>query len=127
MAWATLYGLGGYWLGGSIHRLRGPVALSSIVLATLLTIAFLIFVRRNERQLEAEAERALPGPLDGYQPKARTRPARRPHVPLPVSSQDERDPAPSGENEPLTTDEESKDRAEPEQENTQGSERLLKI
>jgi hypothetical protein len=41
----------------------------SIVLATLVIIAFLIFVRRNEQRLEAEVERALPGPLDGYLPK----------------------------------------------------------
>ena len=127
IAWATLFGLGGYCLGGTIHRLRGPVALTTIVLATLLTIAFLIFVRRNEQRLEAEAERALPGPLDTYQPKARKRPARRPHVPLPVSSQDETAPTPYTENEPQTTHEESKDRAEPEKEDTHGSERFFKI
>jgi membrane protein DedA with SNARE-associated domain len=68
--WATLYGLGGYFLGDHIHRLTGPVAITSIVLATLVIIAFLIFVRRNEQRLEAEAERALPGPLDAYPPQA---------------------------------------------------------
>src|SRR5438445_949219 len=37
------------------------------VLAVLTLLAFLVFVRRNERRLEEEAERALPGPLDAYQ------------------------------------------------------------
>src|SRR5256884_2648683 len=33
--WATLYGLGGYFLGDNVHRLTGPVAIASMVLATL--------------------------------------------------------------------------------------------
>src|SRR5256885_16269179 len=69
IVWATLFGLGGYYLGDSIHRLTGPVAIACTVLATFIIIAFLIFVHRNEQRLEAEAERALPGPLDAYQQK----------------------------------------------------------
>src|SRR5437016_13543106 len=65
IAWATIVGLGGYFLGHTIHRLTGPAAIISIVLATLLIIASFIFVRRNEQQLEEKAERALPGPIDG--------------------------------------------------------------
>ena len=56
IVWATLFGLGGYYLGDSIHRLTGPVAIACTVLATLVIIAFLIFVRHNEQLLEAEAE-----------------------------------------------------------------------
>src|SRR5436190_3541284 len=63
IVWATLIGLGGYYLGDAMHRLKGPVAITTCVLATLVTIAFLVFVHRNEQRLEAEAERALPGPL----------------------------------------------------------------
>ncbi|TMC35677.1 MAG: DedA family protein [Chloroflexi bacterium] len=59
IVWATLFGLGGYYLGDNIHRLTGPVAITCTVLATLIIIAFLIFVHRNEQRLEAEAERAL--------------------------------------------------------------------
>ena len=66
--WATLYGLGGYFLGGNVHRLTGPIGIITVVLAALIIIVFLIFLRRNERRLEDEAERALPGPLDEYQP-----------------------------------------------------------
>jgi membrane protein DedA with SNARE-associated domain len=64
--WATLYGLGGYFLGEQIHRLTGPVGTITIVLAVLFIITFAIFVWRNERQLEDRAEKALPGPIEKY-------------------------------------------------------------
>ncbi len=67
--WATLFGLGGYFLGGRVQQLTGPVGIITIVLAALIIIAFLIFIRRNEKRLEDEAERALPGPLDAHQPE----------------------------------------------------------
>ena len=62
--WATLYGLGGYFLGNAIHRLTGPIGPLTVTLGLLITIAFLVFVRRNERRLEEEAERAFPTSLD---------------------------------------------------------------
>jgi membrane protein DedA with SNARE-associated domain len=64
--WATLYGLGGYFLGEEIHRLTGPVGIVTIVLAALIIIASLIVVRRNEKRLEEKAERAYPGPIEQY-------------------------------------------------------------
>ena len=64
--WATLYGLGGYFLGEQIHRLTGPVGTISIVLALIFLVAFAIFVWRNEKQLEVRAEKALPGPIENY-------------------------------------------------------------
>ena len=67
IVWATLYGLGGYFLGENVHRLAGPVGIVAIILAVLFLIAFFLFVRRNENRLEDEAERALPGALDEYQ------------------------------------------------------------
>lgn len=66
ITWATLIGLGGYYLGDAMHRLKGPVAITTCVLAVLIMIAFLVFVRRNEQRLEEEAEKALPGPLYTY-------------------------------------------------------------
>lgn len=68
--WATVYGLGGYFLGDNVHRLTGPVGIVTIVLAVCIIIAFLLFLRRNEQRLEDEAERALPGSLDEYQSSA---------------------------------------------------------
>ena len=64
--WATLYGLGGYFLGEEIHRLTGHVGIVTIVLAVLIIIASLIFVRRQEKQLEEKAEKAFPGPIENY-------------------------------------------------------------
>ena len=69
--WATLYGLGGYFLGDNIHRLTGPIGPITIVLGLLITIASLVFVRRNEQRLEEEAEHAFPGPLRAFQPEGR--------------------------------------------------------
>lgn len=65
IVWATVYGLGGYFLGKNVHRLAGPVGTTTLVLALLLILAGIIFLRRNEQQLEEKAERALPGPIDG--------------------------------------------------------------
>ncbi len=66
IVWATVYGLGGYLLGNNIHLLTGPVSIITIVLASLIVLAFLIFLRRNEHRLEDEAERAFPGPIENY-------------------------------------------------------------
>ena len=38
------------------------------MLGLLITLASLVFVRRNEQRLEEEAERAFPGPLDVSSP-----------------------------------------------------------
>ena len=69
--WATLYGLGGYFLGDNIHRLTGPVGPITFALGLLITIVSLVFVRRNEQRLEEEAERTLPGPIDAPSPVGR--------------------------------------------------------
>ena len=67
IVWATIYGLGGYYLGKNIQRLTGPIGTITIILAVIITIAFLIFVRFNEQRLEDIAEKEFPGPLDSYQ------------------------------------------------------------
>jgi membrane protein DedA with SNARE-associated domain len=66
ITWATIYGLGGYFLGENVHRLTGPVGIITVVLGALIIIAFLIFLRHNEQRLEEEAEQALPGPFDSH-------------------------------------------------------------
>jgi hypothetical protein len=38
------------------------------IAAAVVIVAFLVFLRRNEKRLEEEAERAFPGPLDMSQP-----------------------------------------------------------
>ena len=60
IVWATTFGLGGYLLGQEIIRLSGPLDIGLLVTAVVVVIAFLLFLRRNEERLTAEAERALP-------------------------------------------------------------------
>ncbi len=67
IVWATIFGLGGYFLGDRVQQLSGPVGIVALVAAAILLVVFFIFLRRNEKRLEDEAERALPGPLDAYQ------------------------------------------------------------
>ena len=127
IVWATLFGLGGYFLGDNIHRLRGPVAITTIVLAVLVIIAFLVIVRRNEQRLEAEAERALPGPLDAYRPQERRGKASRQHVRLRVTSQARTAPTPLAQNKQNTIQCKSENRMEPEKENAHGPEPVHKV
>src|SRR5256884_1708745 len=48
LVWATLYGLGGYWLGKNIDPLDGAVGTLSFVPAGIIIIAHLIFVLGND-------------------------------------------------------------------------------
>ena len=125
--WAILIGVGGYLLGDNIHRLTGPVAIISIVLAALVIILFLVFVRHNEQRLEAEAERALPGPLDADSPKEYRGQTPRGNVCLRVSSQEQASPKHIVQNRQKTIHEGSKDRAELEKEHAPEPEHILKV
>jgi len=66
IAWATIFGLAGYVLGDSVHRLAGPLGIAGAILGLLALGSGIVFVRRHERRLADEAERALPGPLAEY-------------------------------------------------------------
>jgi membrane protein DedA with SNARE-associated domain len=63
VVWAVLFGVGGYLFGEQIERVKGPAGVAGLVLAVVAAVASAWFVRRHEAALEAEAERALPGPL----------------------------------------------------------------
>jgi membrane protein DedA with SNARE-associated domain len=63
VVWATLYGFGAYALGKEIHHLVGPIGVSLGAIALMGIIAGFIFLRRNEKRLEIEAERVIPGPI----------------------------------------------------------------
>ena len=62
--WATIYGVGGYFLGNSVHSFSGPIAIITVALAVIILVAFFFLVRHNEKRLEDEAVKAIPGPLD---------------------------------------------------------------
>jgi membrane protein DedA with SNARE-associated domain len=73
--WASLYGSGAYLLGREIEHVARPIGIALGVLGAIAIIAALMFLRRHEAQLQAEAELAIPGPLRG-QASAQMNPPR---------------------------------------------------
>jgi membrane protein DedA with SNARE-associated domain len=63
VVWATAYGTAAYVLGGQFERVHGPLGVVGLIAGGMAAAGFFWFVRRHEEALEAEAERALPGPL----------------------------------------------------------------
>jgi membrane protein DedA with SNARE-associated domain len=63
--WATAVGTAAYTAGEGIHRVEGPLGMAVLALAVIILIWSSIRLRRNEAALQADAERALPGPLKG--------------------------------------------------------------
>ena len=62
--WATFYGLTVYALGRQVEQLSGWMVLVFALVVLILVVVAAVFVRRHEAQLTAEAEEALPGPLE---------------------------------------------------------------
>jgi membrane protein DedA with SNARE-associated domain len=63
IVWALIYGLASYFLGKTIDKLSTPVDIALAVVGALAIVAFVVFLRRNEKRLEEEAERAFPGDI----------------------------------------------------------------
>jgi membrane protein DedA with SNARE-associated domain len=63
IVWASLFGLGGYFLGHAFERYARSVGLAALICAVIGAIAASRFIAHHERRLMAEAEAALPGPL----------------------------------------------------------------
>ena len=72
--WATLYGLGAYYLGQALESLTKPAAIVLGIIGILVLVALLIFTKRHEAELTAQAEAALPGPI--RQRRRERRPSR---------------------------------------------------
>lgn len=66
IVWAAAYGLAAYALGSQISHLSLPVEIAFIALAVVLIVAGIIFIRFQGKKLEASAEAAFPGPLEGF-------------------------------------------------------------
>jgi membrane protein DedA with SNARE-associated domain len=64
--WSGIYALGFYFVGAALEKVRGPVDYGLGGTAVVVVVAFIVWLRHNERKLEAEAERIYPGPLDDY-------------------------------------------------------------
>ena len=59
IAWASLYGFGGYLLGDAVTHIAGPVGIALAVLAGILVVVVIVYARRHEKNLEQQAERAM--------------------------------------------------------------------
>jgi membrane protein DedA with SNARE-associated domain len=62
--WATLFGLAAYSLGRQVERLSEWMVLVFALVVLIFIVVAAVFVKRHEAQLTAEAEQALPGPLE---------------------------------------------------------------
>jgi membrane protein DedA with SNARE-associated domain len=67
IAWATVFGLGGYFLGEGIHRIAGPIGWAVLAVALVGAIGLWRYYKRHEERLLADAEIAM----------ARTEPPQR--------------------------------------------------
>jgi membrane protein DedA with SNARE-associated domain len=62
--WATLYGVGAYLAGDRVNKLSRPVDFALAGVAVLVIIGLILLLRRKEAELSAQAEIAIPGPLE---------------------------------------------------------------
>ena len=63
VVWASIFGLGGYFLGLAFEHYARPVGLAALVCAVIGAVVASRFIGDQEQALRAEAEAALPGPL----------------------------------------------------------------
>jgi membrane protein DedA with SNARE-associated domain len=63
IVWSSIFGIGGYMLGSSVHRISGPAAIGLFAFTLTAATVAILFVRRHEQAMLLEAERALPGSL----------------------------------------------------------------
>jgi membrane protein DedA with SNARE-associated domain len=61
--WASAVGLGTYFFGRAVMHVTRPVGIALAAVALAVIVGALLFARAHLAELEAEAERALPGPL----------------------------------------------------------------
>ena len=59
ICWTALYGFGAYTLGDAVKRLSGPVGIGMGVIGGAALIAAVVFVKRNEKRLLAEARQDM--------------------------------------------------------------------
>ncbi len=62
VVWSAAVSSGAYVFGTSIQRVSGAIAIVLLSLAIAAAVAGLVYLRRHEERLLADAEQALPGP-----------------------------------------------------------------
>ncbi|HLH49087.1 MAG TPA: DedA family protein [Roseiarcus sp.] len=63
LAWASVFGFGGYFLGQAFEHYARPVGIAALVCAAIGAVVASRFIAHHERRLIEEAEAAMPGPL----------------------------------------------------------------
>lgn len=63
VVWATVVATAAYSLGRGIHRIQGPIGVATVVVAGAALIWIALYLRRHEAEMQAAAEKALPGPV----------------------------------------------------------------
>jgi membrane protein DedA with SNARE-associated domain len=61
--WAVIFGFPTYMFGRAVFHVRGSLALALLIPALLAIVLALLYVRKHEAELQKQAEKALPGPL----------------------------------------------------------------
>jgi membrane protein DedA with SNARE-associated domain len=61
--WATIFGLGGYFLGAEFHKIAGPFGIAGLVIALGLIFVAWRHYQKNEQRLIEIAKAELPGPV----------------------------------------------------------------
>jgi membrane protein DedA with SNARE-associated domain len=61
VAWTLLYGTGAYLLGDAIHQVEGPLGIGLGVVAAVVIVTTIWFLRRNEKRLEDKAVQEMQG------------------------------------------------------------------
>ena len=61
--WAATFGFGGYLFGEALERMTSPLAVVTTTLAIVVAILGVRAIRKYEENLQAKAEKAIPGPL----------------------------------------------------------------
>jgi membrane protein DedA with SNARE-associated domain len=63
VVWSGIYAIGFYYAGTTLKSVRGPVDVGLGAAAAVLVVGFGLWLRRNVRRLEQEADARYPGPL----------------------------------------------------------------
>jgi membrane protein DedA with SNARE-associated domain len=70
LCWASLFGLGAYFLGDHFARVASPIALVLLVGAVIAVVGGMIFFRSHEKRIERRAAAALTGSWPHSKPKS---------------------------------------------------------
>jgi membrane protein DedA with SNARE-associated domain len=63
IVWACVFGIGAYSFGKALLQVTGPLTTGLVILAVIIIVMGIMFMRAHEAELQAKAEHALPGPL----------------------------------------------------------------